>query len=57
MKYYSLKDIAEMLGVHYNTVFNWVSRDKILKGIKLTQSWRVREDDLMKFLEDRENTK
>lgn len=53
MKLYDLKEVAEMLGVHYNSVYRWVATDKILKGFKLTRNWKVREEDLNKFLEER----
>lgn len=49
MEFYTMKQIADMLNVHINTVQKWVSAGK-LTHYKIGQSVRVNEEDLHSFL-------
>ena len=48
-KLLSTEEIAEGLGVQVDTVQRWLSSGK-LKGTKIGRLWRVREEDLDKFI-------
>lgn len=48
----SLKDVADKLGLHYNTIYNYV-RSGELKAIKFKKVYRVEEVELDKFIEDK----
>ena len=50
MKFYSLTEIAKMLGITRQTALNWVQRGWLRAG-KFGRVWRVSEDDLKKFIE------
>jgi excisionase family DNA binding protein len=50
-KVYSPEEAAEILGVHQETVRQWLRSGK-LGGVKAgPRLWRVRESDLQKFLQ------
>lgn len=52
----TVAEVAQRLKVDEETVRRWL-RDKKLKGIALgnrRSGWRIRETDLLQFLEDRE---
>jgi excisionase family DNA binding protein len=49
--YYTLKDIAERLQVSYRTVFRWVHAGR-LPAYKFGSDWRVKESDLLAFIEE-----
>lgn len=51
MEFYTMKQIAEMMNVHPNTVQKWVSTEK-LQHYKIGQSVRVNKDDLDSFLSE-----
>ena len=51
MEFYTMKQIADMLNVHKNTVQNWVSAGK-LTHYKIGQSVRVNKEDLHSFLDE-----
>ena len=53
-KFYTIKEVAELLKVSDGGVRKWLKTDK-LKGIKLGRIWRIRESDLDRFLREREN--
>jgi excisionase family DNA binding protein len=50
---YSLQEVADGLGVHYQTVKAWRAEGKI-KALKIGRAYRVMEDELQRFLSDRE---
>lgn len=41
----SCKDIAYLMNVHVNTVYNWIHAGK-LRAFKVGRDWRIRYDDL-----------
>ena len=45
MKLYSLKEVAEMLGVTYNTVWNLIKANKI-KAVKVGRVLRVEQTEV-----------
>lgn len=47
-KIYSIEDLAERWGVHKTTVQRMVSSGK-LKGFRVGNLWRFREEDIMKY--------
>ena len=51
MEFYTMKQIADMLNVHINTVQKWVSAGW-LTHYKIGQSVRVDKDDLDSFLSE-----
>lgn len=48
-KYLTSADVAEMLQVTPETVWNWIRAGK-LRAIKVGRGWRIAEDDLKAFL-------
>lgn len=48
----TVREVAAYLKVQEATVRNWI-RDGDIRAIKFGRAWRVREDDLMKFVEHR----
>ena len=42
---YTVKELAEILKVHQQTIFKALERGKI-KGIKLGGAWRISEEEL-----------
>ncbi len=52
-KLYTTEEAAKYLSVRPNTIRAWL-RDGILTGIKLGRAWRVREEDLNKFLSNKD---
>jgi excisionase family DNA binding protein len=53
---FTVKEVAERLRVHANTVRLWLER-KELHGIMLSRrsGWRIRESELERFLKERES--
>lgn len=53
-KLHKLRDIAQMLNVHYNTVLNWVER-KELPAFKFgdERGYRVADSDLKAFIQSK----
>jgi excisionase family DNA binding protein len=49
---YTLKEVAEGLGVHYQTIKGWVSDGKI-RATKIGRSYRVTGAELQRLLEGR----
>jgi len=43
--YYTPREIAEMMGVHYQTVMNWLRSGK-LRGVKIGQIWKISKEAL-----------
>ena len=50
-KLYTTTEIADMLSVSDRTVRNWIDEGKI-SAYKLGVSYRIKESDLMNFLND-----
>jgi len=46
---YNVKDIAEILSVHKETVLRQLRNGK-LKGFKVGYDWRVTEDQLLEYM-------
>lgn len=53
-KFYTIEQVAEMLQVVYLTVYRWIQDGK-LKAVKAGKQYRIRQSDLDKFLETKEN--
>ena len=45
------EQVAQVLGISRRTVISWLQQGK-LKGIKVGNRWRVREEDLDKFIDE-----
>ena len=53
----TVRDVAERLAVHENTILNWLRRGQ-LRGYRVggtKAGWRVKETDLVRFMERRAN--
>ena len=50
----TVEEVSERIKVIKDTVREWL-RNGDLVGIKLGKAWRIYEQDLVKFLEDRKN--
>lgn len=53
MKYYTVQEIADMLYLHPETI-RLLIRSGDLKAIKLGKGWKIREEELKKYLESKE---
>lgn len=53
MKLYKRKEVADILGIHPGTVFNWIKNGKI-KATKIGRALRVKRSDLIKFIKENE---
>ena len=51
-KTYSCEEIAERYGVKTLTVWAWI-REKKLPAIKVSKSYRIRDEDIVQFEESR----
>lgn len=51
MKMYSLKEVADMLGVTYNTVWNLVNTGKI-KAVKVGRVLRVEQAEVDRIMKE-----
>ncbi len=49
-QYYSITEVATILGMARVTVYNWVTTGK-LKGVKFGKNWRISETELKRFIE------
>lgn len=54
-KIYSCEEIAKRYGVRTDAVWGWI-RNKELTAMKIGKYYKVREDDLKKFENDRITT-
>jgi len=50
-EYKSINQVVEELGVHRNTVENWLRSGK-LKGVRAGKLWRIPSDALDEFLKE-----
>lgn len=51
MEYCTIKEVAEIVGVHSNTVRNWIDSGD-LKAYKLGKVIRIRKEDLETFAKE-----
>ena len=51
MEYCTIKEVAEIVGVHSNTVRNWIDNGD-LKAYKLGKVIRIRKEDLEAFAKE-----
>lgn len=53
-EYLTLKQVAELLGVHPNTLRNW-DKDGTLKAIRIgkRELYRYKKSDVLKFLDEK----
>ncbi len=49
-KYYTIKEVADMLKVAYLTVYRWIQANKLI-AVKAGKQYRIRNSELNKFLE------
>ena len=54
MKFYSVKGLAELLGVHPETIRRRLQRSEI-KGYKMGKDWKVEEQDFKQYLNELKN--
>lgn len=52
----SVAEVADELQVSIDTVRNWINQKK-LKAAKLGRDWRIRREDLDRFIEQRQNVR
>lgn len=50
-KMYSITEVAKLISVHRQTVYNWIVLEKKLKAQKVGKNWKVKESDLKKFID------
>ena len=48
----SLQEVAEKLGMHYNTIYKYVRAGE-LKAIKFKKVYRIEEQELEKFIKSK----
>ena len=56
MKFYTAQDVANLLKVHQRTVTRWIHKGDLV-GIKVGQRWRISDEDLEKFLDERRSNR
>lgn len=44
-KMYSINQLADILGVHRNTILNWIKLGKV-KAVRIGNLWRVSEEEI-----------
>jgi excisionase family DNA binding protein len=55
-KWLSVAQVADELGVTVDTVRNWINRKKDpLPAAKLGRDWKVKREDLDRFINERKN--
>ena len=52
MKFLSAKQVADVLGIHEATVFNWIKR-KQLMAYKVGNKYKIAEQDIILFLQSK----
>ena len=48
-EYYSIQETAEILGYHYNTVYNLITKRKLLKANRACRNYKIHFSDLEKL--------
>lgn len=56
MKFYTTEEIAEILKMDAETIRRFIRESKI-KAHKIGSEWRIKESDLMEFIEKKPNIK
>ena len=51
-EYYSIQEVADKLKVAYLTVYRWIKAGKLM-AVKASKQYRIKKDDINKFLEER----
>jgi excisionase family DNA binding protein len=51
MKLYSVKEVADMLGVTYNTVWNLINTGKI-KAVKVGRVLRIEQEEVERIMKE-----
>ena len=51
-KMYTVNEAAELFGVHRNTIINWINAGDLV-AIKLKKSYKITEEDINRFIEER----
>lgn len=54
MKFYTLQEVADMLRVSRQTIYNYVTAKK-LRATKLGKEYRVTDEDLQAFIDSGRN--
>lgn len=52
--FYTLQDVADLLGFHYNTIRRMIKSGE-LPAVKFGKAWRVRKTDLEQFTTPKQN--
>ncbi|GAJ12318.1 unnamed protein product [marine sediment metagenome] len=52
----TITEVAKRLGCHYMTIYYWVKQGK-LPAVQFDKIYRIDEEELKKFLEDRKVVK
>lgn len=53
IKYYSVQEVADMLGIYYRTVYGWI-KNKEIKAVKIAGQWRISEEDIITYINEQE---
>lgn len=54
VQYLSLSEVASILGVTYHTIYRWVVKDKLLKGMQLgNKIWRISNLEVETYIQRR----
>ena len=48
--YLTIDQAAELLQVHYNTIYRWLTTG-VLPGAKIGESWRIKRSDIEAFFD------
>jgi len=54
-KHFSIKEVAEILGISTTSVNNYVKAGK-LRATKIASSWHIKETDIKAYLDKNSNT-
>lgn len=54
-QFLTVKDMAEIFGISTQAVYNWI-KDKRLKFYRISNTRRIKKDDLLQYLKDRGNS-
>lgn len=54
-QFLTVKDMAEIFGISTQAVYNWI-QDKRLKFYRISNTRRIKKDDLLQYLKDRGNS-